>query len=136
VRTRLWLDLADAVDAHVLAAERGPEIGFARYVPSSTTPFERQHLPRLRTDAPGVVRELFTDYEHVYQPRGWRMLPSIDRVYVNQRARDELGWKPRFDYRNVLNRVKGGEEVFSELARRVGSKGYHSQRIEEGPTLY
>ena len=127
------LDLADAVEAHLLAAERGTEIGFARYVLSSTSPFERHHLSRLRTDAPSVVRELFPDYEDVYRPRGWKMLPAIDRVYVNQRARDELGWKPRFDFRNVLNCVKGGEEVFSELARRVGSKGYHSQRFEEGP---
>jgi UDP-glucose 4-epimerase len=127
------LDLADAVEAHILASERGSEIGFARYVLSSTSPFEREHLSPLRTDAPRVVRELFKDYEDVYQRHGWKMLPSIDRVYVNQRARDELGWKPHYDYRNVLKRVKGGEEVFSELARRVGSKGYHSQRFEEGP---
>ena len=127
------LDLADAVEAHVLAAERGSEIGFARYVLSSTSPFERQHLSRLRTDAQSVVSELFPDYEDVYQPRGWKMLPSVDRVYVNQRARDELGWKPSFDFRNVLNRVKRGDDVFSDLARRVGSKGYHSRRFEEGP---
>jgi nucleoside-diphosphate-sugar epimerase len=127
------LDLSDAVEAHVLAAERGPEIGFARYVLSATSPFEREHLARLRTDAPSVVRELFPNYEDVYRPRRWEMLPSIDRVYVNRHARDELGWKPRFDYRSVLERVKGGEEVFSELAGRVGSKGYHSQRFAEGP---
>jgi len=127
------LDLADAVEAHVLAAERGSQIGFARYVVSSTTPFDRRHLSRLRMDAPGVVGELFADYEDVYRRRGWKMLPSIDRVYVNQRARDELGWRPRFDFRSVLDRVKRGEEVFSELARRVGSKGYHSQRFAEGP---
>jgi nucleoside-diphosphate-sugar epimerase len=127
------LDLADAVEAHILAVERGSALGFARYVLSSTSPFERQHLSRLREDAPSIVSELFPDYEDVYQRRGWKMLSSIDRVYINQRARDELGWKPRFDFRNVLNRVKRGDHVFSHLARRVGSKGYHSQRFEEGP---
>lgn len=57
----------------------------------------------------------------------------IPTVYINQRARDELGWKPRFDFRNALNRVKRGHDVFSHLARSVGSKGYHVQRFEQGP---
>jgi UDP-glucose 4-epimerase len=127
------LDLADAVDAHLLAAERAPQIGFGRYVLSATTPFEPQHLPRLRTDAPGVVRSLFPDYEEVYRRRGFRMLPSIDRVYVNRRARDELGWRPRFDFRCVLDALRRGDEVTSPLARAVGSKGYHPRRFEEGP---
>jgi nucleoside-diphosphate-sugar epimerase len=127
------LDLADAVDAHILAAERAPEIGFRRYVVSATSPFEPQHLVQLRTDAPGVVRRLFPDYEEVYHQRSWRMLSSIDRVYVNQRARTELGWRPRFDFRHVLDCLRRGDEVFSPLAKAVGRKGYHVQKFEEGP---
>jgi UDP-glucose 4-epimerase len=127
------LDLADAVDAHVLAAGRVPEIGFARYVVSATSPFERQHLVRLRTDAPAVVRSLFPDYEELYGQRGWRMLPGIDRVYVNDQARRDLGWEPRFDFRRALDCLRDGEDVFSPLAREVGSKGYHAQRFEDGP---
>ena len=127
------LDLADAVDAHILAAVRAPEIGFARYVVSATSPFQPQHLLQLRTDAPGVVRDLFPAYEQVYRPRGWRMLPGIDRVYVNHRARKELGWRPRFDFQCILDRLWRGDEVFSSLTRVVGSKGYHAQTFEEGP---
>lgn len=127
------LDLADAVDAHILAAERAPEIGFGQYVVSATSPFEPQHLAQLRTDAPAVVRNLFPDYEEVYRQRNWRMLTGIDRVYVNHRARQELGWRPRVDFRHVLDCLRRGEEVFSPLARAVGSKGYHAQSFEEGP---
>lgn len=127
------LDLADAVNAHILAAERTAEIGFARYVVSATSPFERAHLSQLRTDAPGVVRSLFPDYEEVYRPRSWRMLPGIDRVYVNHRAQKELGWRPRFDFRGILDGLGRGDEVFSPLARAVGSKGYHAQVFEDGP---
>ena len=127
------LDLADAVEAHLLAAERAPEIGFGRYVVNATSPFEPQHLSRLRTDAPGVVRSLFPDYEDAYRQRSWRMLSGIDRVYVNLRARDELGWTPRFDFRHVLDCLRNGDDVFSPLARAVGSKGYHSQNFQEGP---
>lgn len=126
------LDLADAVDAHILAAERGRELGFARYVLSATSPFERRHLARLRVDVPRVVSELFPEFEEIYRSRGWKMLPGIDRVYVNRRARDELGWQPRFDFGYVLERLKGGQEVFSELARTIGSKGYHAGRFDQG----
>ena len=122
------LDLADAVDAHILAAERAPAMGFRRYVVSATSPFEPQHLLRLRTDAPAVVRGLFPDYEEVYRQRGWRMLPGIDRVYVNYRARQELAWQPRFDFRHILDRLRRGDDVFSPLAKAVGSKGYHAQQ--------
>lgn len=49
----------------------------------------------------------------------------IDRVYVNERARRELGWRPRHDFARVLARLPAGEDPRSELARAVGSKGYH-----------
>lgn len=127
------IDLADAADAHILAAEQAAEIGFGRYIVSATSPFRKEHLSLLRTDAPGVVRDLFPDYEDAYRQRGWKMLPEIDRVYVNQRARDELGWRPRFDFRTVLDRLRRGEDIFSPLASAVGSKGYHAQVFEEGP---
>ena len=129
------LDLADAVEAHILAAERVAVLGFGRYVVSATTPFEQAHLSRLRTDAPGVVGSLFPDYEEEYGRRGWKMLAGIDRVYVNQRARDELGWRPRFDFRYVLDCLQRGEDIFSPLARAVGSKGYHVRSFADGPYL-
>jgi nucleoside-diphosphate-sugar epimerase len=118
------LDLADAVEAHLLAGERAPAIGFGRYIISATTPFTEEHCGRLRRDAPGVVRSLFPDYEEEYRRRAWKMLASIDRVYVNRRAREELGWRPRFDFRRILDCLKQGQPVFSRLATLVGSKGY------------
>ena len=127
------VDLADAVEAHILAAERVPAIGFGRYIVSAITPFQKDHLSRLRTDAASVVRSLFPDYEEEYSRRGWRMLPDIDRVYANHRAQEELGWRPRFDFRHVLDRLQRDENVFSTLARAVGSKGYHPRGFEDGP---
>jgi hypothetical protein len=53
------------------------------------------------------------------------MLPSIERVYVNARARDELGFRPRWDFDRALGCLARGEEPRSELAREVGAKGYH-----------
>ena len=92
------VDLEDVVSAHLRALERAPEIGFGRYIISATTPFTRDHLAELRADAPAVVRRLFPGYEAVYERLGWRMFPSLERVYVNARAVRELGWSPRYDF--------------------------------------
>jgi UDP-glucose 4-epimerase len=53
------------------------------------------------------------------------MLPSVDRVYVNERARSGLGWKPRYDFGSALARLRADEDFRSPLAVAVGSKGYH-----------
>lgn len=119
------VDIEDVVSAHLLALERAPALGFGRYILSATTPFTRDDLAALRADAPAVVRRLFPDYQVEYARRGWRMLPSIDRVYVNERARRDLGWRPRHDFRSALDRLIAGEDPRSALARAVGSKGYH-----------
>jgi nucleoside-diphosphate-sugar epimerase len=118
-------DLSDVVEAHRLALES--DLGFGRYIVSATTPFGREDLAQLRDDAPGVVRRLFPAYEDVYGARGWRMFPGIERVYVNARARNDLGWRPQYDFAYALERLAAGEEWRSELARSVGAKGYHAE---------
>jgi UDP-glucose 4-epimerase len=120
------VDLEDVVAAHRLALEKAPEIGFGRYIISATTPFTREDLQELRDDAPAAVARHHPDYERIYAERGWRMFDSIERVYVNERARTELGWAPRYDFASALSRIARGEEPRSELAREVGVKGYHA----------
>jgi UDP-glucose 4-epimerase len=119
-------DLQDVLDAHRLALDRAPEIGFGRYIVSATAPFTPDDLAELRADAPAVVRRRVPEYEAVYADRGWSMFPSIERVYVNERARTELGWTPRYDFAAVLQRVAAGEDPRSPLAVAVGAKGYHA----------
>jgi nucleoside-diphosphate-sugar epimerase len=119
------VDLEDVANAHRLALQKAPSIGFGRYIVSATTPFVPDDLPDLRLNAPLVVRRRVPDYEAEYARRGWRMFPSIDRVYVNERARNDLGWRPRYDFRHVLDRLMAGADFRSSLARAVGSKGYH-----------
>jgi UDP-glucose 4-epimerase len=127
------VDLEDVVDAHLLAVEKAPSIGFGRYIISATTPFQHDDLLELRASAPAVVRRRVPEYEEEYARRGWRMFPGVDRVYVNERARRELGWRPRYDFRTVLELLKSGDDVRSPLARAVGSKGYHARRFADGP---
>ena len=119
------VDIEDAVGACLLAARRAPAIGFGRYIISATTPFTPSDLADLRIDASLAVRRHFPGFEAEYERRGWKIVPRIDRVYVNERARYELGWKPRYDFELLLCRLQAGEDIGSPLARLVGSKGYH-----------
>jgi UDP-glucose 4-epimerase len=121
------VDLADAVTACQAAINEAPAIGFGRYVISATTPFGYQDMHDLRREAPGVVRRYFPDYETVYARREWQMFPSVDRVYVNAKARRELGWEPKYDFAWALRRLGDGRDPVSDLARTVGRKGYHSR---------
>jgi nucleoside-diphosphate-sugar epimerase len=127
------VDLQDVADALLLAMERAPLIGFGRYIISATTPFRPEDLPELRRDAPSVVRRHVPEYQEEYARRGWTMFPGIERVYVNERARRELGWQPRYDFRRVIACLSGGEDPRSPLARAVGSKGYHDRAFADGP---
>jgi nucleoside-diphosphate-sugar epimerase len=119
------VDIEDVVSAHLLALERAPAIGFGRYIISATSPFTRDDLAAIRHDLPSVVRRLFPDYEELYTQKGWRMFPSIERVYVNDRARHELGWSPRYDFRFALDRIAQGADPRGPLALSIGAKGYH-----------
>jgi UDP-glucose 4-epimerase len=119
------VDLEDVVGAHLLALNRAPMLGFGRYILSATTPFTRDDLSAIRTDLPSVVRRLFPDFDDVFSVRGWRMFPAIERVYVNERARRELGWSPRYDFRSALDRLAEGQDPRSAMARSIGAKGYH-----------
>lgn len=119
------VDLADVVAACLAALVRAPSLGFGRYVVSATSPFTRGDLAELRIDAPAVVRRRFPAYEEFYARRGWRMFRSIDRVYVNTRARRELAWEPGYGFGWALDRLREGADVRSPLAAAVGAKGYH-----------
>jgi UDP-glucose 4-epimerase len=127
------VDLEDVVSAHLLAAGHAPALGYRRYIISATTPFSPGDLRELRVDAAQVVRRRVPEYEAEYGRRGWKMLPAIDRVYVNERARNELGWQPRYSFNSIIGRLRAGEDMRSSLARLVGSKGYHAGKFAEGP---
>jgi UDP-glucose 4-epimerase len=126
-------DLEDVASAHLLAVQRAPALGFGRYIVSATTPFTPDDLPQLHLDAPAVVRRRVPEFEGVYASRRWAMFPTIDRVYLNQRARTDLGWTPRYDFAYVVEKLRGGADPRSALAIAVGAKGYHAETFADGP---
>jgi UDP-glucose 4-epimerase len=127
------IDIEDVVSAHLVAIDKAAAIGFRRYIISATTPFSRNDLPALRRNAADVVARLFPDCKALFTSRKWVLFPHIDRVYVNHLATAELGWRPKYDFRHVLDCLRTGEDFRSPMAREVGSKGYHDAVFELGP---
>jgi nucleoside-diphosphate-sugar epimerase len=119
------VDIEDVVTAHLLAMERAPALGFGKFIITATTPFLREDARELGIDAAAVLRRRVPGYEAIYARIGWTMSPTLDRVYDNERARTLLGWAPTYDFQRVLHAVASDIDPRSELARLVGSKGYH-----------
>lgn len=121
--------IEDVVEAHLVAAERAPKIGFGLYIISATTPFRREDAARLRLDAAAVARERASGWQAEYERRGWRMARSIDRVYDNALARAELGWRPKWDFEAVVARLEETGDIRGPMARAIGEKGYHPDGV-------
>jgi UDP-glucose 4-epimerase len=120
------VDVEDVVSSLLLAMEKAPALGFGKFIITATTPFTREDTRELGIDAPAVLRRRVPGYEAIYATHGWTMLPALDRVYDNARARNVLGWVPRYDFARALHSVSAGIDPRSELARAIGSKGYHA----------
>jgi UDP-glucose 4-epimerase len=127
------VEIEDAVNAHLLAVDKARSIGFGKYIISATIPFSPADLAGLRNNAPEVLEKILPEYKQEYQRLGWQMFPGIDRVYVNEKARKELGWKPLYDFKYIINRLKEVNNIQSPLAKQIGSKGYHAEEFSEGP---
>jgi UDP-glucose 4-epimerase len=121
------VDVEDVVAAHLCALDRAGELGFGRFIISATTPFTRADAAELGRDAPRVLERVVPEFPAIYSARGWKMLPTLDRVYDNERARLSLGWQPQYDFRRALKAIAHGADWRSPLARAIGSKGYHRQ---------
>jgi len=105
------LTVEDAAEAHVVALEKAPAIGFDTFIVSAPTPFSRDDCEALIADAPGVVERHFPDYRRLYAGKGWTMFQSIDRVYDPSRARERLGFVCRTGFAEVLAGLAAEQEA-------------------------
>ncbi len=99
------LSVEDAAEAHVVALQKAPEIGFDTFVVSASTPFSPSDCRELIADAPSVVARYFPEYRAKYDKRGWTMFDSIDRVYDSTKAKRRLGFVCRTNFGDVLQQM-------------------------------
>ncbi|KAK7991672.1 UDP-glucose 4-epimerase [Apiospora saccharicola] len=121
------VDIADVVSACVCAMRKARELGWGKYVISAPPPFcnDSEVLKRLDSGAGEVYAECVPGIKAVFEMKGWRFLPRLDRVYDSSKALQELDWQPRYTIRNAVNKITAGEEWRSDLTFKVGKRGYH-----------
>jgi UDP-glucose 4-epimerase len=102
------LTVEDAAEAHVVALDRAPEIGFGTYIVSAPPPFDRDEAEELIRDAPAVIARHFPEAERLYAGAGWRLPRSLDRVYDPSFAERELGFRCRTGFAEILDALAQG----------------------------
>jgi UDP-glucose 4-epimerase len=96
------LTVEDAAEAHVVALERAPALGFRPFIVAAPTPFRPEDGEELIVDAPSVVARYFPEYPDLYRRHGWSMFRSIDRVYSSRRVEAELGFRCQTGFAEIL----------------------------------
>lgn len=122
------VDIADVVSACMCAMGKARELRWGKYVISAPPPFcnDPEVLKRLDSGAGEVYAECVPGIKDVFEKKGWRFLPRLDRVYDSSKAIQELGWQPRYTIQHAVGKIMAGEEWRSDLTFKVGKKGYHA----------
>ncbi len=102
------LTVEDAAEAHVVALEQAPRIGFGTFIMSAPPPFSRGEAEELMRDARSVIARHFPDAAEVYARAGWTLPRSLDRVYDPSLAQRVLGFRCRTDFAAVLDALRNG----------------------------
>ena len=100
-RLHRGVDVRDVASAHALALKPFDQ-PHRTYVISGATPFLPEDAAALLADAPAVLEKRAPQLVEAFAQRGWPLPSSIDRVYISERAKAELGWQPRYGFEEVL----------------------------------
>jgi len=104
----------------------GRESARDRFSPAIRVRHDPLHARRSRrrcAHAPEVVQRLFPECEAPLCARGWRLFRNSTRLRQSPRH-GELGWRPKYDFRHVLECLRAETGFFAVRWRaRVGSKG-------------
>ncbi len=101
-RMHRGVDLRDVAEAHRLALV-APVHGFDVCNVSASSPFLPEDAEALLHDARAVIQRRCPDAVEAFRVRGWEFPPGIDRVYVIDKARALLGYRPRYNFSSLLD---------------------------------
>jgi UDP-glucose 4-epimerase len=105
------LTVEDAAEAHLVALERAPEVGFDQFIVSAPTPFARSEAHELARDAAVVVERHFPEARALYTRQGWVLPARIGRVYDASRIERVLGWRCQTDFAALLRSLHEGRPL-------------------------
>ena len=70
---------------------------------SSGSPFGKDDLVQLKHNPEEVILKYFPEAKDIYRHKNWVFPGSIDRVYVCDKAKQVLGYRPQFDFEYLLH---------------------------------
>ncbi|UGV26838.1 NAD(P)-dependent oxidoreductase [Rhodopseudomonas boonkerdii] len=105
------LTVEDAADAHIVALDRAPAIGFDTFVISAPPPFAKSDVGALKQDAARVIAGYFPDAGELYARRSWKLPHSIGRVYDPGKAERVLGFRCKTDFASIIDALKNDTEL-------------------------
>jgi UDP-glucose 4-epimerase len=129
------LSVEDAAEAHVVALNRAPQIGFDTFIISALTPFEPGDCEQLMEYAPVVVNHYYPRYREIYARRNWMMFDNIDRVYDSHKAMRRLGFVCKTGFGEVLqqlDRDPAPEVLFKPVPPHIVQPKPPGERPPEG----
>ncbi len=91
------VDIRDVVQAHELALYSAIE-GYEVLNVSNQTPFQQSDTEELSRNAGAVIMRYFPWAKREFSMRGWSFPKTIDRVYVIEKAKRLLGYKPSHNF--------------------------------------
>jgi UDP-glucose 4-epimerase len=121
------LTVEDAAEAHVIALQRAPRLGFDTFIISALTPFRPDDCEDLMHGASSVVAHYYPRYRDIYARRGWTMFDSIDRVYDASKAMRRLGFVCRTGFKEILDQLDSS-------GPRAGRARSEDERSNPGPS--
>ena len=95
------VDARDVAQAFGLALA-APLTQFEAINISGETPFVESDCEQLFTNPPEVLRKRVPELVDEYQSRKWPLPARIDRVYVIEKAKALIGYRPQFGFRELL----------------------------------
>jgi nucleoside-diphosphate-sugar epimerase len=96
------IDRRDVAEGHRLAATV-PLERFAILNLSAQSPFDIGDTNLLWTDPWRAIDERVPEVREAFLERGWDLPPRIDRVYVIEKAKRLLGYRPQYGVKAVLD---------------------------------
>ncbi|KAF1014947.1 MAG: N-acetyl-alpha-D-glucosaminyl-diphospho-ditrans,octacis-undecaprenol 4-epimerase [Stenotrophomonas maltophilia] len=120
-RLHRGIDARDVASAHA-AAVSNQGAAFQRHVVAAPTPFQRSDCLALARDPRTVLQQRVPQLLAEFERRRWPLPHSIDRVYDGSRARQALGWQPRFGPEEVLQQYAEGSIEVLPRAEWIGDR--------------
>jgi nucleoside-diphosphate-sugar epimerase len=70
---------------------------------SSGSPFNQSETVLLKHSPKQVILQHYPQAEEIYRAKGWEFPKSIDRVYVCDKAKKQLGYDPQYTFAYLLH---------------------------------